>query len=79
MLFQLLLRKGFKSELFSCLPKVDHVIKSCKEPITMTNLNALLTQIIQSTNGNLKQTHFSQSFFRIELGATTALSAGKPE
>ena len=28
-LFQLLLT----SELFSCLPKVDHVIKSCKEPI----------------------------------------------
>ena len=30
MFFQL---KFFKSELFSCLPKVDHVIKSCKEPI----------------------------------------------
>ena len=27
------LLKFFKSELFSCLPKVDHVIKSCKEPI----------------------------------------------
>ena len=27
------LTKVFKSELFSCLPKVDHVIKSCKEPI----------------------------------------------
>lgn len=25
--------KIFKSELFSCLPKVGHVIKSCKEPI----------------------------------------------
>ena len=33
MLFQLVLTKFFKSELFSCLPKVDHVIKSCKEPI----------------------------------------------
>ena len=33
MLFQLVLGKFFKSELFSCLPKVDHVIKSCKEPI----------------------------------------------
>ena len=26
MLFQLVLTKFFKSELFSCLPKVDHVI-----------------------------------------------------
>ena len=34
MLFQLVLTKFFKSELFSCLPKVDHVIKSCKEPIS---------------------------------------------
>ena len=33
MLFQLVLTKFFKVELFSCLPKVDHVIKSCKEPI----------------------------------------------
>ena len=33
MLFRLVLTKFFKSELFSCLPKVDHVIKSCKEPI----------------------------------------------
>ena len=33
MLFQLVLTKFFKSELFSCLPKIDHVIKSCKEPI----------------------------------------------
>ena len=33
MLFQLVLTKFFKSELFSCLPKVDHVIKSLKEPI----------------------------------------------
>ena len=30
---QLMLTKFFKRELFSCLPKVDHVIKSCKEPI----------------------------------------------
>ena len=42
MLFQLVLRKLFKSELFSCLPKVDHVIKSYKEPI-VTNINFLLT------------------------------------
>ena len=33
MLFQLVLTKFFKSELFLCLPKVDHVIKSCKEPV----------------------------------------------
>ena len=32
-LFQLVLTKFFKSELFSFLLKVDHVIKSCKEPI----------------------------------------------
>ena len=30
MLFQLLLTKFFKSELFSCLPKVDHGINSLK-------------------------------------------------
>ena len=35
MLFQLVLTKFFKSELFSCLPKVNHVIKSCKEPIRL--------------------------------------------
>ena len=33
MLFDLALTKFFKSKLFSCLPKVDHVIKSSKEPI----------------------------------------------
>ena len=33
MLFKLVLTKFFKRELFSCLPKVDHVIKSCEEPI----------------------------------------------
>ena len=33
MLFQLVLPKFFKSELFLCLPKVDHVITSCKGPI----------------------------------------------
>ena len=30
MFFQLMLTKFFKKELLSCLPKVDHVIKSCK-------------------------------------------------
>ena len=33
MLFQLVLPKFLKSELFLCLPKVDHVITSCKGPI----------------------------------------------
>ena len=33
MLFQLGLTKFFKNELFSYLPKVDHVIRSSKEPI----------------------------------------------
>ena len=33
MLFQLTLTKFVKSELFSCLPKVEHVIKSRKEAI----------------------------------------------
>ena len=33
MLFQLVLTKFFKSEVFSCLLKVGHVIKSGKEPI----------------------------------------------
>ena len=28
-----MLTKFFNSELLTCLPKVDHVIKSCKEPI----------------------------------------------
>ena len=36
MLFQLVLTKFFKSELFSCLPKVNRVIKSCKEPIVLS-------------------------------------------
>ena len=36
MLFQLVLAKFFKSELYSCLSKVDHVIKSCKEPLEIT-------------------------------------------
>ena len=34
MLFPFVLTKFFKSELFSRLPKVNHVIKSCKEPIS---------------------------------------------
>ena len=32
-LFQLVLAKFFKSELFLCSPKVDHMINKCKRPI----------------------------------------------
>ena len=37
-LFQLVRTKCFNCELFSCLPKVDHVIKSCKEPVRVRYL-----------------------------------------
>ena len=46
MLFQLVLTKFFKSELLSSLSKVGHVIKSCKEPITLVtsdDSDAMLT------------------------------------
>ena len=48
MLFQLVLTKVFKSELFSSLSKVGHVIKSSKEPITLvtsddSDVSAMLT------------------------------------
>ena len=48
MLFQLGLTNFFKIELYSSLPKVDHVIKSCKEPITLvtsddSDFSAILT------------------------------------
>ena len=36
MLFQFVLTKFFKSEMFSCLQKVHHVIKSSKEPIVLS-------------------------------------------
>ena len=41
MLFQLVLTKFFKSELFSCLPKAGHVIKPCKEPSAIYLLKIL--------------------------------------
>ena len=53
MLFQLVLTKFFKSELFSCLPKVDNVIKSCKEPIVKSRL--LQEFAIGLVNSVLKQ------------------------
>ena len=34
MLFQLVLTKLFKSKLFSCLPKVDHMMTVLKAPIS---------------------------------------------
>ena len=37
MLFQLVQTKCFKSELFSCLPKVDHVINYRKRPVHLLN------------------------------------------
>ena len=49
MLFQLLLTKFVKSELFSCLPKVDNVIKSCKEPIANGRFSVKHTCIKEST------------------------------
>ena len=45
MLFQLVLTKFFKSELFSCLAKVGHVIKSYKEPIIAKFAYILLPQM----------------------------------
>ena len=38
MLFQLVLTKFSRREQFSCLPKVDHVIKSSKEPPVKSTL-----------------------------------------
>ena len=44
MLLELVLTKFFKRELFSCLPKVGHVIKSCKEPLdTLNNSSDFVT------------------------------------
>ena len=47
MLFQLVLTKFFKSELFSCLPKAGHVIKSCKEPIVLSIFSKIYFPIIK--------------------------------
>ena len=40
MLFQLMQTKFFKSELFSFLRKVDHVIHLCKTPIVLALSNS---------------------------------------
>ena len=48
MLFQFVLTTFFKSELFLCLPKVDHVIKSCKETILQQESNQQVTKKIKT-------------------------------
>ena len=48
MLFQLVLTTFLKSELFSYLPNVDHVIKSCKEPIGLNLRDGLSVSEIQN-------------------------------
>ena len=50
MLFQLVLTKFFKSELFSCLPKVDHVIKSCKGPIIFLKQDRMVESVTLTKN-----------------------------
>ena len=75
MLFQLVLTKFFKSELFSCLPKVDHVINSGKVKSSQVNLYlntvksirnvkiknnlTILNKIQNLTTTNLTKTCFS--------------------
>ena len=48
MLFQLVLTTFFKSELFSYLPNVHHVIKSCKAPIGLNLRDGLSVSEIQN-------------------------------
>ena len=65
-LFQLVLTKSFNSELFSCLPKVDHVIKSCKEPIhqllsLFTNTVGYIVHIIHFYTFNVSLSYHSLS------------------
>ena len=52
MLFQLVLTTFFKSELFSCLPKVDHVMKSCKEPIAWIPYSVSVANVPDSITRN---------------------------
>ena len=66
MLFQLVLRNLFKSELFSCLPKVDHVIKSCKEPM-VTNINFLLTIPIHTYKSKEKVVRIDKTITKEKL------------
>ena len=67
MLSQFLLLKLFKSELFSCLPKVDHVIKSCKEPIGQQLTGASAATIPEFIAGRISAPiHFSFLKWRME-------------
>ena len=53
MLFQLVLTNVFKSELFSCLPKVDHVIKSGKEPIISINVVVVIVDVVLKSSQSI--------------------------
>ena len=45
MLFQLVLTNCFKSELFLCLLKVDHLINQCKRPIVWHKSRAIMAAL----------------------------------
>ena len=71
MLFQPEQSKFFKTELFSCLPKVDHVIKSCKEPSdsyftqfnTKTKQHELIPKVTCHVDKNVTQRMKPTSLF----------------
>ena len=68
MLFQLnVLTKFFTSKLFLCLPKVGHMIKSCKEPIRkqISPLRNLSSWWISFEKSN---SDFMDFLFTIQLG-----------
>ena len=65
MLFQLVLTKLFKSEVFSWLPKVGQVIKSCKEPIVFYNVNTSFPIMIHVLPPICKYTRIS---FKVHSG-----------
>ena len=61
-----MLTKFFKSELFSCLPKVDHVINLCKSWVSKQSYNAVsLNTDPVSRSFSLDLTK-SSTFFRDE-------------
>ena len=49
-LFQLVQTQFFKSELFSCLPKDDHVINWCKRPISSSSRRSELREKVGSSS-----------------------------
>ena len=61
MLFQLVLTKFFKSKLFLCLPKVNHVINLCKRPIQNTKL--FIEAAEEDTNSNSSAAFVSLSLY----------------